>query len=146
MNFGCYLTFEIIFQVLKPEKLPRPLAKKLDWQIWEHLGYFWSNHQYFLVLWVPCSWENAFGCFSTKMVFRHSYIVYPKYDIGRKEFGKYPSHVHLRLSMLSCLILLWIFFWEENNDCTHWSKLTLIPFLIWRTFDHSRRWEMIKEF
>ena len=28
----------------------------------------------------------------------------------------------------------------------HWSKLTLIPFLIWRTFDHSRRWEMIKEF
>ena len=27
----------------------------------------------------------------------------------------------------------------------HWSKLTLIPFLIWRTFDHSRRWEMIKE-
>ena len=30
--------------------------------------------------------------------------------------------------------------------CTHWSKWTLIPFLIWRTFDHSRRWEMIKEF
>ena len=29
---------------------------------------------------------------------------------------------------------------------THWSKSTLIPFLIWRTFDHSRRWEMIKEF
>ena len=29
---------------------------------------------------------------------------------------------------------------------SHWSKLTLIPFLIWRTFDHSRRWEMIKEF
>ena len=29
---------------------------------------------------------------------------------------------------------------------THWSKLTLIPFLILRTFDHSGRWEMIKEF
>ena len=29
---------------------------------------------------------------------------------------------------------------------THWSKLTLIPFLILRTFDHSSRWEMIKEF
>ena len=28
----------------------------------------------------------------------------------------------------------------------HWSKLTLIPFLILRTFDHSSRWEMIKEF
>ena len=29
---------------------------------------------------------------------------------------------------------------------THWAKWTLIPFLIWRTFNHSRRWEMIKEF
>ena len=28
----------------------------------------------------------------------------------------------------------------------HWSKLTLIPFLILRTFDHSSRWEMIKGF
>ena len=28
---------------------------------------------------------------------------------------------------------------------SHWSKLTLIPLLIWRTFNHSRRWEMIKE-
>ena len=28
----------------------------------------------------------------------------------------------------------------------HWAKWTLIPFLIWRTFNHSRRWEMIKEF
>ena len=28
----------------------------------------------------------------------------------------------------------------------HWSKLTLILFLILRTFDHSSRWEMIKEF
>ena len=27
----------------------------------------------------------------------------------------------------------------------HWSKLTLIPLLIWRTFNHSRRWELIKE-
>jgi hypothetical protein len=30
-------------------------------------------------------------------------------------------------------------------DPAHWSKLTLIPLLIWRTFNHSRRWEMIKE-
>ena len=29
---------------------------------------------------------------------------------------------------------------------THWSKLTLIPFLILRTFDDSSRREMIKEF
>ena len=28
---------------------------------------------------------------------------------------------------------------------SHWSKLTLIPLLIWRTFNHSRRWELIKE-
>ena len=39
-------------------------------------------------------------------------------------------------------------FWTELSVChsTHWSKLTLMPFLIWRTFDHSRRWEMIEEF
>ena len=28
-----------------------------------------------------------------------------------------------------------------NIFFAHWSKLTLIPFLIWRTFDHSRRWD-----
>ena len=33
-----------------------------------------------------------------------------------------------------------------NQFYTHWSKLTLILFLILRTFDHSSRWEMIKEF
>ena len=36
--------------------------------------------------------------------------------------------------------------WVGTHTAVHWSKLTLIPFLIWRTFDHSRRWEMIKEF
>ena len=36
--------------------------------------------------------------------------------------------------------------WYTNSCVAHWSKWTLIPFLIWRTFDHSRRWEMIKEF
>ena len=34
----------------------------------------------------------------------------------------------------------------EKQMVSHWSKLTLIPFLIWRTFNHSRRWKMIKEF
>ena len=41
------------------------------------------------------------------------------------------------------------FMWHKLlhlNATSHWSKWTLIPFLIWRTFDHSRRWEMIKEF
>ena len=31
----------------------------------------------------------------------------------------------------------------QRKAFSHWSKWTLIPFLIWRTFDHSRRWEMI---
>ena len=35
---------------------------------------------------------------------------------------------------------------DKKGREAHWSKWTLIPFLIWRTFDHSRRWEMIKEF
>ena len=32
-----------------------------------------------------------------------------------------------------------------STEISHWSKWTLIPLLIWRTFNHSRRWEMIKE-
>ena len=50
-----------------------------------HLGYFRPIYQHYLVLWVPCPWENGFGCFFS---FKPITYIIPKNNIGRKEFGK----------------------------------------------------------
>ena len=41
-------------------------ADKLGWWILEHLRYFDQTISTILALWVPCPWENGFGCFSNK--------------------------------------------------------------------------------
>ena len=59
------------------------------------------------------------------------------------------SHSHIVIVTVIMILSMFIFYYclkQQDKHCTHWSKLTLIPFLILRTFDHSSRWEMIKEF
>ena len=63
---------------------------EIFWGIW---GIFGQTISTIWALWVPCQWENVSGCFSYKktLVFRpktYKSQINPKYDIGRKEFGK----------------------------------------------------------
>ena len=47
-----------------------------------------------LALWVPCSWFPSFSCcFYERLLFSDPSKIYPKYDIGQREFRKNKSRV-----------------------------------------------------
>ena len=75
-------------------------ADKLGWNFLRHLGYFRPNYQHYFGTASPLSMGKCIWFFFLQktLVFRsktYNSQITPKYDIGRKEFGKDPSHFHL---------------------------------------------------
>ena len=76
-------------------------ADKLGRNFMRHLGYFWPNCKHYFGTVSPLSmgkWIWLFALQKTLVFKPKTYIsqIYPKYDIGRKEFGKLLSNIRRR--------------------------------------------------
>ena len=98
----------------------------------------WCNqnivlHHYFKQFWTCLKYDaiKTNYCITFINAFKTSFYLFKRWCNQKKYCIPYARHYNPLLI---------------SNHSPHWSKLTLIPFLILRTFDHSSRWEMIKEF
>ena len=73
------------------------LGRQIGLKFLRKLSYFWPNYQHYFGTVSPLSMEKCiFGSFSYKKLwFSGLKHITPKYDIGRKKFGKEPSHFRL---------------------------------------------------